>query len=304
MKARLIPVYFPRGRDAAFDNQMQALASLLMEKAELLPPVPLGAHIPEADAVIFPQMLGDAYRHVEDLRRISLPMLVVTSEFATFSMWDWEIISYLKSQGIDVIAPYDVRHTRVLCGALALKRALRTVKFIVYQDNPGVGAQADIFKRFYWWEDECAERIRRKFGITVERRSFRELSRRAENVSDVEALKAWESRKVPAHGLSQEALLSAMKLYLAIKADSQEDKAVRAIGINCLNESHFSRTTPCLAWDLLFEDQRILWGCEADVVSMVTEYILHHSMESPVVMTNLYPFLMGYAALKHERIDH
>jgi L-fucose isomerase-like protein len=37
-------------------------------------------------------------------------------------------------------------------------------------------------------------------------------------------------------------------------------------------------------------------------MSMVTKYLLHNSLGMPIMMTNLYPFLMGQAALKHERI--
>ncbi len=37
-------------------------------------------------------------------------------------------------------------------------------------------------------------------------------------------------------------------------------------------------------------------------MSMLTKLILHRSLRAPVMMTNLYPFLMGDAALKHERL--
>jgi L-fucose isomerase-like protein len=47
-----------------------------------------------------------------------------------------------------------------------------------------------------------------------------------------------------------------------------------------------------------------IWGCEGDTVSMLTKFILHRSLGAPVVMTNLYPFLLGDAALKHERISN
>jgi hypothetical protein len=35
---------------------------------------------------------------------------------------------------------------------------------------------------------------------------------------------------------------------------------------------------------------------------MMTKYLAYSSLRVPVMMTNLYPFLMGDAALKHERI--
>jgi hypothetical protein len=48
----------------------------------------------------------------------------------------------------------------------------------------------------------------------------------------------------------------------------------------------------------------MIWGCEADIISMLTKYLLHKSLGMPIMMTNLYPFLMGQAALAHERISH
>ena len=306
MKAQLLPIYFEPGRDAGFDTQVAALKGLLADRAELLAPVPLGAPLPPADAVIFPQLLGEAYRRVADFKAIKsagLPILIVTSQFGTLSMWDWEIASYLKAEGIETIAPYTLAQTRMICNALRLRRELRTTKFLVYQDNPGEGAQASIFKRFYWWEDECTQRMKDKFGVTIIKRSFRELGARAQAISDADAALAWKQRPVASDGVSSKPINSALKIYLAVQRDLDQDETIRAAGINCLNESHFSDTTPCLAWNYFFEERKLLWGCEGDTVSMLTKYLLYHSLEAPVMMTNLYPFLLGDAALKHERID-
>jgi hypothetical protein len=303
MKPRLIPLYFEPGRDAGFDNQLKALRSLLADHAELLAPVALGAPLPEADAVVFPQLLGEGYRRLADFKAICLPILIVTSQYGTLSMWDWEIISYLKAESVETIAPYSLEQTKKICNALRVKRELRETKFLVYQDNPGEGAQASIFKRFFWWEDECVRRMKDRFGVTIIKRSFRELGARAKAIPDTEAEAAWKQRPVPINGIAGKPIHSALKVYLAVKRDLAADPTIRAVGINCLNESHFSDTTPCLAWNLLYQEQKLIWGCEADSVSMLTKYLLHHSLEAPIMMTNLYPFLLGDAALKHERIE-
>ncbi len=303
MKTQLLPVYFDPGRDREFDEQLNALRKLLKDRAELLAPVALGAALPAADAVVFPQLLGESYRRVEAFRAIDLPILIITSQFGTLSMWDWEIMTYLKAEGIETVAPYSLDQAKKVCNALRVKRELKDAKFLVYQDNPGEGAQAGIFKRFYWWEEECSQRMKETFGVTVARRSFRELGARARGIPDDVAAAALAQRKVPAEGVSQKAMSSAIKLYLAVKQDLEQDAAIRAVGMNCLNESHFCDTTPCLAWDLLYEEGKYIWGCEGDTVSMLTMYLLHHSLEAPVLMTNLYPFLLGDAALKHERIE-
>ena len=302
MKARLVPVYFDPGRDADFDKQLTTLQTLLADVVEFLPPVALGQPLPAAEAAVFPQFLGEAYRQADQFKQIHVPILILTSEFGTLSMWDWEIADYLRSQGVATIAPYSLGQTQIICRGLAVKRELQQTNFLVFQDNPGAGFQASIFKRFYWWEDECTQRMLDKFGVTIVKRSFRELGAQARLIPDHEAETAWSTRQIPTAGLPTPALRSAFKLYLAVRREMERTPNVGAVGINCLNESHFSDTTPCLAWNLLFAEQQVLWGCEADTVSMLTKYILHKSLNVPIMMTNLYPFLMGQAALKHERI--
>jgi len=192
MKARLLPVYFHSGPDADFAKQVNNIVGLLMDVAEILPPLPLGSPIPEhVDAVVFPQMLGNAYRQVEDIAALALPKLVITSEFGTMSMWDWEICSYLRDKGIETIAPYNITQTQQICRALAVRRELRQVKYMVFQDNPGEGFQASIFKRFYWWEDECKRKMLDKFGVSIVTKSFRELGAEAKQIPDADAEAVW-----------------------------------------------------------------------------------------------------------------
>lgn len=303
MKPKLLPLYFDPGRDDDFDHKLASLRELLGEHAEILAPVALGSPLPDADAVVFPQLLGEAYRRVQDFQNLRVPILIITSGFGTLSMWDWEIIAYLKAHGVDTIAPYNLEQAISICRALRVKHELNGAKFLVYQDNPGQGAQPAIFKRFYWWEDECSERMRRKFGVTVIKKSFRELGERAKHISDQEALGEWKKRQLPIEDVSERAISNAMRVYLAVKRDLDSEPSIRAVGVNCLNESHFSDTTPCLAWCLLHQERKLVWGCEADTVSMLTQYLMQHSLETPIMMSNLYPFVMGDAALKHERIE-
>jgi len=306
MKARLVPVYFKSGPDADFAKQVENLKRLLAEEAEILTPVALGSPLPDADAVVFPQMLGDAYRQLADIKALTLPLLIITSEFGTVSMWDWEIGSYLRSEGVETIAPYNLDQTKKICKALAVKKQLTQMKFLVFQDNPGEGFQASIFKRFYWWEDECVQRMLDKFGITIVKKSFKQMGAEAQEIPDREAESVWEAwqSRLNIDGISKRALNSALKVYIRLARELDQDDTIKGMGINCLNESHFSDTTPCLAWNMLYEERGLIWGCEGDIVSMLTKYILHKSLDVPIMMTNLYPFLMGQAALKHERIPN
>lgn len=304
MKANLIPLYFKSGKNDEFLEQIQNLEKLFAEEAIIAEPLALGSPLPrEADAVIFPQVLGDAYKQIKDIEALRLPILVVTSEFGTVDMWDWEIVSYLKSKGLKVFAPYNLELTRKVIKSLALKREMKTTKFLVFQDNPGEGMQASIFKRFYWWEEECTNLIQERFGISIVKKSFKKLAEEARQVPDAEVEKLWESWNLPLEDVSPRALNSALKIYWVLKQEAEQDPSIKGMGINCLNESFYSDTTPCLAWNMLFEEKGIIWACEADTLSLLTQFIIHKSLDVPIMMSNIYPFLMGKAALKHEKIS-
>lgn len=308
MKAKLVPIYFKTADDPDFSAQLQKLHELLADEAEILEPVMLGADLPETDGVIFPQMLGEAYRVLDKIQKLPQPLMIVTSEFGTVSMWDWEINSYLTAKGIKVIGPTSLEKTKQVCRAFALKRLLKRSKLLVFQDNPasGGGNQDEIFKRFYWWEPECISAIEKKYGVSIVKKSYKKLAEDARAISDESAQRVWNQRKAntPVVNITSRAILSAVKTYMAVKAELDNDPDIIAVGINCLNESMFSETTPCLAWNFLYEDQRMVWGCEADLVSMLTKVLVGKTLEVPFMMTNLYPFQMGNAALKHEHIPH
>ncbi|PKN97104.1 MAG: hypothetical protein CVU42_17310 [Chloroflexi bacterium HGW-Chloroflexi-4] len=308
MKAQLVPIYFKTADDPDFLAQLTKLRELLVDVAEISAPVKLGSKVPDTDGVIFPQMLGEAFREADKIAKLPQPLLVVTSEFGTVSMWDWEINSFLSAKGIRVIGPTNLEKTKAACKAMALRRQLKSSKLLVFQDNPasGTGLQDDIFKRFYWWEPECVEAIESKYGVKVEKRSLKKLGEDAKAISDEAAIKVWEEKKrsTPIGKLQSRAVLSAVKLYMAVKEVLDQDPSVLAVGMNCLNESMFSDTTPCLAWNFLYEDQRIIWGCEGDLVSMLTKVLISKTLDVSFMMTNLYPFQMGDAALKHEHIPN
>jgi hypothetical protein len=305
---RLLPVYLEQDAPSAtFVRRLAELRELTEHTAEWLPAVPISrAADIEASAVIVPDMSGLAYRLLEDFARLRLPILVVTTEFGTVAMWDWEIRDFLRRRGIETVAPTSLQELEDICRALGAKETLRTATMLAYQDDLGAGQQPDIFKRFFWWEDECVDRLRQTWGVTVERRSYRSLWARAQAIPDGRVIATMNDpeRRLPIAGLTRDARMGGYRLYLALRDELDESPGVIAAGINCLNESGTSTTTPCLAWNLLFEERGLIWGCEADLTSMITKYIVWQSLRAPVMMTNLYPFLMGQAALKHERIPY
>ena len=69
MKAKVTPLYFKIGRNQDFDTQLDLLKEILADDVDFLPEVGFGDPIPaEADAVLFPQILGEAYRQLDDFK--------------------------------------------------------------------------------------------------------------------------------------------------------------------------------------------------------------------------------------------
>ena len=231
-------------------------------------------------------------------------MVVLTSRFGTVEMWDWEIVTYLRDLGCTVFSPYSIEMAKTILRAIAVKRSLKQgAKFLMFQDSPGEGMQANIFKRFYWWEKESTETMEEVFGCKLIYRSWKAVGDRAKQISDEEALKVSADWDIRQEGVSRTAFLRAVKIYIAIKEVIDEIGDVAGVGANCLNESFNCDTTPCLAWNMLFERDNIIWACEGDTLTLLSTYIIYRSIEKPIMMTNLYPFLVGMAALAHEKID-
>ena len=307
MKAKLLPLYFAAANErerGEFAAQLDNLKEMYGDVAEFLEPVCVGDEIPACDAVVFPQLIGAAFSESSKLQKIDVPFIVLTSKFGTVEMWDWEIVTYLRDKGLNVFSPYNVDLAKVIILGIASKaRLAEGAKFLMFQDTPGEGMQAYIFKRFYWWEKECTEQMEKTFGIKLIYRSWKEVSENAKAIPDEEAEKVWATWDVNQEGVSHVNCLKAVKIYMAVKAVIDELGGVEGVGSNCLNESFNCDTTPCLAWNMIFEKDDIIWACEGDTLTLLSTFIIYRALRAPIMMTNLYPFLVGMAALAHERID-
>lgn len=309
MKAKLVPLYFEELNErerGEYRDQMERLKGMYGQEADFEEPIKVGDMVPEgADALIFPLLIFAAFRHDEILKKYHLPILVLTSRYGTIEMWDWEIVTYLRGLGCRVLAPYSVEMASTVIRALGVKKKLKKgARFLIYQDSPGEGKQAYLFKKFYWWEKECTSQMEERFGCRIIYRSWKALNEKAARITTEQIMEKIESWNISKEGLSDDCFFRAARLYWAIKDEIEELGGVEGVGANCLNESFYSDSVPCLAWNMLFERDHIVWACEGDTLSLLSTYIIYHSIRKPIMMTNLYPFLMGMAALAHEKIEH
>ena len=126
MKAVLQPFYFSGRNDrevGEYQQQLDKLVQLYGEDVEFLEPLEFGTEIPkDAQAIIFPQLFGAIFREKERLREIKLPIIILTSEFGTVEMWDWEIVAWLRDElHLNVFSPYNTELARVIFRTIAAK---------------------------------------------------------------------------------------------------------------------------------------------------------------------------------------
>lgn len=133
-------------------------------------------------------------------------------------MWDGEIRDYLRRRGVETVAPPSLQEYHDICRALAVKKTLRNSTMLAYLDNLGAGQQPDIFKRFYWWEEAYVTDMENAFGVTVDRRSYKDLWARALSIPNfrVEDEVARIAGPVPIVGLATRARHDAVRLKLAL----------------------------------------------------------------------------------------
>ena len=305
-KARIVPMQFAGATDQEFDRIMAALTDIYSEEAEFLPKIPVGAPVPaEADAVLFPVMWVEVYKEIDKLLdTIHVPVLVLTTTFGVSLMFDWESVAYMKSKGLKVFNPHSIELAKTIFKALALKRDMQHQKFLVFHDTDGDGTWIpEQFKIFYWWNEECQQSMKDKFGITIVHKSMKALGVKAAAIPDEDALtelKRWDfDEEIP----YKKPVLGAIRLFMAIRDEVDAEGDVVGCGVNCLNESYFSDTTPCLAWSLLYQDRGVMWVCESDTSSLMTEYLFGKTIDASIFTTNIYPFLSGMPALSHEKIQ-
>lgn len=296
MKARLVPLCFEPRKDLKIKASLDHLRKLLLEEAEILASFPLGGSLPEAEAVLLPYLSTQIIEEGTKLRELNLPILILTTPFGTSMMWNWEIIRCLEEQGLEIYAPYNLEMTKKICRALGLQRELKETRFLIFEEN----ALGD----FVWGMAEFPQRLKERLGIQIIKQPQEVLAREMEKISDEEATRIWKAWALPADGVSLKEVIKSVKLYLCLRHLAEQEHA-QGIGMPCWGEEPkvIEYTPACLAYTQLFKEKGILGVCEGDTLSLTTMFIIHRFFSLPVMISNIYPFLMEESVKRHERID-
>ena len=102
MKAKAMSLFFEGRNDREveeYNRQLDRLKEMYADEVCFMESVCIGSKISsEADIVIIPQLFGAVFKESERLKAIQKPIMILTSEFGTVEMWDWEIVAWLRDE--------------------------------------------------------------------------------------------------------------------------------------------------------------------------------------------------------------
>ena len=106
----------------------------------------------------------------------------------------------MRDLGCTVFSPYSIEIAKALIRAIAVSSLGSGAKFLMLQDSPGEGMQANIFKRFYWGEDQHPYHGE-GFRLQIIYRSWKQVCDDAKMISDEEAEKVSADWNINSEGV-------------------------------------------------------------------------------------------------------
>ncbi|MCX8095564.1 MAG: hypothetical protein N3D74_05205 [Caldisericia bacterium] len=285
MKIGLIPISSDESKRALELNFLNEVKSYLEKK---------GFHSEEVkesekyDFNIFIVVTGGSEKKFLDLhKKLRPPYFFIANKYNNSLPATMEIIAYLKGEG--KVFLWDKKSEKK-----DLLRALNvlSIKEKIFGKKIGL-----IGNPSYWLISSTPEfkYVKERFGIEIVNYPIEEIIERfnkEEIDSEVDdAIKNLKKRAIELKDIDEEDIKKAFKFYKLLK-DVVIKNNFDAISVECFRIIKPLDTTGCLALSLL-TSENIISGCEGDIPSTLTMYIVNK-------LTNKHPFMANIASIERE----
>jgi len=194
--------------------------------------------------------------------------------------WRWSACDLLRALGVTTHIAQNSRHAGRLIKSYAVKRLLQNSRMVVFGEQ-----------NFPWNAHAAGHLVTASLGTRIIVRPIADIRNRYSFISQDSVERIWKerSRRYVVKSVKPEALREAIRVYLAIKAILEEEKAA-AFGLNCFGDLIIQggRDVPCLAQLLLREDGYVT-ACDGDFAAMMSMMLITHMLDQPCMMSNMYP---------------
>ena len=270
-KARLLPVYFDPGRDAGFDAQLEALKRLARRRGGVpRRPSRSGAAARGRRGGVPAASRRGVPARWRISRRIRAPdpdpHLGVRHRCRCGT---GRSSSYLRAEGVETIAPYDARADARRCAARSRVEAASCAgnSSSSTRTTPAKARRPASSSASTGGRTNASDRMSARSASRSCEKSFARAGRRRRRTSATPTRGSSRASAACRRTTASRARRSSAHSSSTSRSSARPraDPASSPAGINCLNESHFSDTTPCLAWACSSRSAGSMWGCEADI---------------------------------------
>ena len=227
----------------------------------------------------------------EPLVRRSLPILfwpLVQHDEPDF--WKWSCADLLRALGCKVHLIERNHEGVILLKAMAVKKFLAKSRMVVF------GKQ-----NFSWNAFAGAKGIEESLGLQLVVKSLADFRQAGEKYTDAELLDYWSKRQgrylddIP----QKPELVTALRTWFGIRDILDAEKAI-GFGVNCYGDLIIEggRDMPCLA-QCLAREEGIIAACDGDFCAMTNMAMASWLLETPCMMSNLYPLHYVGALTEH-----
>lgn len=195
--------------------------------------------------------------------------------------WRYAARDFLRALGAEVHMVNNSREGLSLVKALAMRRFLRSSKFVLFGEQ-----------NFPWNAAAGGHLVTHSLGVRFVFRPVEDFRSRYPRYSDEQVNQVIRDRLSERYTLGTvrpEDLRQAVRTYLAIRDILEEEKAF-GFGVNCFGDLvvRGGRDVPCLA-QLLLREEGYIAACDGDYITMTSMALASYTLDKPCMMSNLYP---------------
>lgn len=234
------------------------------------------------DFYIFIVVTGGSEKKFLDLyKKIKPPYIFIANKYNNSLPATVEIIAYLKGDG--KVFLWDKKSEK--------KDFLRTLNTLSIKEKINGKKIGLIGNPSYWLISSAPDfsYVKERFGIEIENYPIEEIIERykKEEIDGEieEILKNLKRKAIELKDINEEDIKKALKFYKLIKDVAIKNK-FDATTVECFRIIKPLDTTGCLALSLL-TSENIISGCEGDIPSTITMYIMNKISGKPSFMANI-----------------
>jgi len=219
--------------------------------------------------------------HPQPLIERKIPVLFwPLLEYDEPDFWRWSARDFLRALGVHAVIAQSFEHGRRMLRAWAVGRMLARSRMVVFGEQ-----------NFPWNASAAGHLVRERLGTEIMVRPLSQFRDRYSRIAEHDIEAYWRERKARyrASDVSASELQGALRTALAIREVLAEEGAA-AFGVNCFGDLVLdgSRDVPCLAQALLREEGYVA-ACDGDYLAMMSMMFITHMLDSPCMMSNMYP---------------